>query len=105
MRTHKLRTASELLQGSRTKHAILSPAFGMLVSADMDNHSATFRPPTFENGQHIRDRAFEFACTVVRFCEALEEGRRVGRLMVPRLLSCSLSFATMLEEARAAESD
>jgi four helix bundle protein len=71
----------------------------------MDNHFATFRPSTFEDGQDIRDRAFEFACAVVRFCEALEEERRVGRLMVPQLLSCSLSIATMLEEARAAESD
>ena len=32
-------------------------------------------------------------------------GGGVGRLMVPQLLSCSLSFAAMLEEARSAESD
>jgi len=63
------------------------------------------RPPTFEDGQDIRDRAFEFACCVVKFCENLDGGGGIGRLMVPQLLSCSLSFATMLEEARAAESD
>jgi hypothetical protein len=63
------------------------------------------RPPTFENGQDIRDRAFEYACCVVGFCQQLDEAGGVGRLMVPQLLACSLSFATMLEEARAAESD
>jgi len=61
--------------------------------------------PTFEGGQDIRDRSFEFACRVVDFCRQLSDGAGVGRLMVPQLLSCSLSFASMLEEARAAESD
>jgi four helix bundle protein len=58
----------------------------------------------FEDGQDIRDRSFEFACAVVAFCQNLSETGGIGRLMVPQLLSCSLSFATMLEEARAAES-
>src|SRR5260370_11519290 len=61
--------------------------------------------PTFEGGQGIRDRSFEYACEVVDFCQQLSEGGGVGRLMVPQLLNCSLSFATMLEEARSAESD
>jgi len=61
--------------------------------------------PSFENGQDIRDRAFEYGCCIVAFCEELMAAGGVGRLMVPQLLSCSLSFATMLEEARAAESD
>ena len=61
--------------------------------------------PTFEGGQDIRDRSFEYACSVVDFCQQLSEGGGVGRLMVPQLLNCSLSFATMLEEARSAESD
>jgi four helix bundle protein len=39
------------------------------------------------------------------FCQQLSGDGGVGRLMVPQLLSCSLSFATMLEEARGAESD
>ena len=64
-----------------------------------------YRPPTYEDGQDIRDRSFEYACAVVGFCEALDEGPRIGRLMVPQILNCSLSFAAMLEEARAAESD
>ena len=34
-------------------------------------------------------------------CESTED----FRLMVPQLLNCSLSFASMLEEARSAESD
>ncbi|HJZ73354.1 MAG TPA: four helix bundle protein [Vicinamibacterales bacterium] len=67
--------------------------------------ASRFKPPTFEGGQDIRDRAFEYACEVVGFCEYLSAGDRVSRLMVPQLLSCSLSFATMLEEARGAESD
>ncbi len=71
---------------------------------DEDDHRPE-RPPTFEDGQDIRDRAFEFACCVVTFCRQLSDGGGVGRLMVPQLLSCSLSFATMLEEARGAESD
>jgi four helix bundle protein len=61
--------------------------------------------PTFEGGQDIRDRSFEYACRVVDFCQQLSVGGGVGRLMVPQLLNCSLSFATMLEEARSAESD
>src|SRR3954453_8194207 len=61
--------------------------------------------PTFEGGQDIRDRSFDYACRVVDFCQSLSEGSGVGRLMVPQLLNCSLSFATMLEEARSAESD
>jgi four helix bundle protein len=63
------------------------------------------RPPTFEDRQDIRDRAFAFGCQVVTFCQKLYYMGGVGRLMVPQLVSCSLSFATMLEEARAAESD
>ena len=74
----------------------------MSMSADKYNPE---RPPTFENGQDIRDRAFEYACRVVGFCQQLDDAGGVGRLMVPQLLACSLSFATMLEEARAAESD
>jgi len=62
-------------------------------------------PPSFEDGQDIRDRAFEYACRVVDFCQLLSDGGLVGRLMISQLLNCSLSFATMLEEARGAESD
>jgi four helix bundle protein len=78
----------------------------MLPDASMnEDNDNPERPPTFENGQDIRDRAFEYACRVVGFCQQLDEARGVGGLMVPQLLACSLSFATMLEEARAAESD
>ena len=70
-----------------------------------EGYDTSERPPTFEDGQDIRDRAFEFACCVVGFCRELERAGGVGRLMVPQLLSCTLSFATMLEEARGAESD
>jgi four helix bundle protein len=63
------------------------------------------RPPTFENGQDIRDRTFAFACRVVKFCQKLNEDGGVGRLMAPQLINCSTSMPAMLEEARAAESD
>jgi four helix bundle protein len=59
----------------------------------------------YQHGQDIRDRSFDYACRVVGLCEQLDAGGHVGRLMVPQLLNCTLSFATMLEEARAAESD
>jgi len=71
----------------------------------MENKTCIERPPTFEDGQDIRDRAFAFACQATRFCQRLYDGGGVGRMMVPQLVSCSLSFATMLEEARGAESD
>jgi four helix bundle protein len=72
----------------------------------MDEHNdLPERPPSFEDGQDIRDRAFEYACRVVDFCQRLSEAGGVGRLMVPQLLNRSFSFATMLEEARGAESD
>jgi len=71
----------------------------------MKNESESERPPTFEDGQDIRDRSFTFACRVTNFCDNLYQDGGVGRMMVPQLISCSLSFATMLEEARAAESD
>jgi four helix bundle protein len=62
------------------------------------------RPPAYENGKDIRDRAFAFACRVVRFCQTLYDSGGVGRMMVPQLINCSTSLPSMLEEARAAES-
>jgi four helix bundle protein len=61
-------------------------------------------PASYENGEDIRDRAFGFACGVVKLCERLYDAGGVGRMMVPQLVNCSTSFAGMLEEARAAES-
>ena len=60
--------------------------------------------PTYEGGQDIRDRTFEFACNVVELCEELYTRGGVGRLLVPQIVNCSTSCAAMLEEARAAES-
>ena len=60
--------------------------------------------PTHQGGHDIRERTFEFACRVVKFCETLYEGGGVGRVMVPQIVNCSTSIAAMLEEARAAES-
>ena len=59
---------------------------------------------SFRTGQDIRDRAFRFACRIVKFCETLYQIGGVARLMAPQLLSCGTSLYGMLEEARAAES-
>jgi hypothetical protein len=66
----------------------------------MDNE----RNPGFEDGQDIRDRAFEFACRIVRFCQKLYELGGIARMMAPQLLNCGTSPSGMLEEARAGES-
>lgn len=58
----------------------------------------------FQDGQDIRDRAFEFACRMVRFCQKLYDLHGIARMMAPQLLNCGTSPAGMLEEARAAES-
>ena len=60
--------------------------------------------PNFENGQDIRDRTFEFACRIVRFCDQLYESGGIARMMAPQLLNCGTSPSAMLEEARAGES-
>jgi four helix bundle protein len=59
---------------------------------------------SYEHGQDIRDRAFDFACYVVEFCKRLYDAGGVARLMTAQLLNCSTSVPAMLEEARAAES-
>ena len=60
--------------------------------------------PTYEDGQDIRDRTFEFACRVVRLCEKLYEAGGIARMMVQQLLDCGTSASAMMEEARAGES-
>jgi four helix bundle protein len=77
----------------------------MLIDPNVAADLIRERHATSARGQGIRDRAFDYACRVVDFCEQLTAAGGVGRLMVPQLLDCSLSFATMLEEAPAAESD
>ena len=61
-------------------------------------------PESFRGGQNIRDRAFEFACRIVKFCEKLYGAGGVARMMAPQLLNCGTSIFGMLEEARGAES-
>jgi four helix bundle protein len=41
---------------------------------------------------------------VTRVCQAIHERDRVGRLMVPQVVSAATSVMAMLEEARGAES-
>ena len=52
----------------------------------------------------IRDRTFEFACRIVKFCERLHESGGIARIMAPQLLDCGTSPSPMMEEARAGES-
>jgi four helix bundle protein len=66
--------------------------------------SMTQQNPLYEDGQDIRDRTFEFACAVAGLCRTLYDAGGVARMLVPQLLACSTSLASMLEEARAAES-
>jgi four helix bundle protein len=60
--------------------------------------------PAYEGGHDIRERSFEFACSVVEFCKQLYQEGGVSRQMAPQLINCSTSVAAMLEEARGAES-
>ena len=60
--------------------------------------------PAYEDGQDIRDRTFEFACRIVRFCEKLYDSGGIARMMAPQLLDCGTSPTAMMEEARAGES-
>ena len=68
------------------------PAVGSVTSDD------------FRTGRDIRERAFEFACRIVRFCQELYAVGGAARMMAPQLLNCGTSLFGMLEEARAAES-
>jgi len=65
---------------------------------------ATSSAQEFDRAQDIRDRTFNFACDIVRFCEVLYGQGGVGRIMAPQLLRSGTSTAAMLEEGRAAES-
>jgi four helix bundle protein len=62
------------------------------------------QPPIFENGQDIRDRTFAFGCEVARFCEGLHQRGGNARVLAPQSLRSSTAIASMLEEAKAAES-
>jgi len=55
-------------------------------------------------GQDIRDRAFEFACQIVQYCDDLMKRGGVGRVLAPQLLRCGTSIGANLEEARGGES-
>lgn len=70
----------------------------------VEDHTTEDERQMYEGGQGIRDRAFAFACRVVRFCQRLHEAGGIGRAMAPQLLNCATSVPAMLEEARAAES-
>jgi four helix bundle protein len=61
--------------------------------------------PTYEKyGQDIRDRTFEFACTIVDYCDDLLRRGGSGRVLAPQLVRCGTSIGANLEEARGGES-
>src|SRR4051812_6637562 len=61
--------------------------------------------PTYRTyGQDIRDRAFEFACQIVQYCDHLTKEGGVGRILAPQMLRCGTSIGANLEEARGGES-
>jgi len=55
-------------------------------------------------GQNVRDRAFEFACQIVGYCDDLMKRGGVGRVLAPQMLRCGTSIGANLEEARGGES-
>jgi four helix bundle protein len=55
-------------------------------------------------GENLRDRAFLFACNVVRFADALWKQGGVARVLAPQLVRCGTSIGANLEEARGGES-
>ena len=61
--------------------------------------------PAYQSyGQDLRDRAFEFACQIVFYCEELLDRGGAGRVLAPQLLRCGTSIGANLEEARGGES-
>ena len=61
--------------------------------------------PTYQAyGQDIRDRAFEFACAIVAYCDDLMKRGGVGRVLAPQLVRCGTSTGANLEGARGGES-
>ena len=54
--------------------------------------------------QDIRDRAFEFACQIVEYCDDLMARGGVGQILAPPMLRCGTSIGANLEEARGGES-
>lgn len=55
-------------------------------------------------GQNLRERAFDFACDVVLFCDDLLKLAGAGRVLAPQLIRCATSIGANLEEARGGES-
>ena len=52
----------------------------------------------------IRERSFEFAVRVVRFCRSLEHGDGAGRTLGRQLLRAGTAIGANLEEAQAGQS-
>jgi four helix bundle protein len=61
-------------------------------------------PTYLAYGQDIRNRAFEFACQIVSYCDDLMKLGGVGRILAPQMLRCGTSIGANLEEARGGES-
>ena len=61
-------------------------------------------PPYQAYGHDVRDRAFEFACHIVAYCDELMKRGGVGRILAPQMLRCGTSIGANLEEARGGES-
>src|SRR5256885_341881 len=55
-------------------------------------------------GENIRNRAFAFACGVVRYGGRLLQDGGVGRILASQLVRCGTSIGANLEEARGGES-
>jgi four helix bundle protein len=54
-------------------------------------------------GENLRDRAFQFACNLVRFSDARWKLGGCARVLAPQIVRCGTSVGAHLEEARAGE--
>jgi four helix bundle protein len=91
------------------KIAAIEPRLGGWPDVSDGTHHAFSRGveqpvDDLRGGEGVRERAFRFACDIVKFCERLLEIGGVARIMAPQLLNSGTALYPMLEEARAAES-
>jgi len=95
-------TTSPLNQWQRLPRSSASSVRGTTITGPSIRHGSCFLPRhgqrthSYQSGHDVRERAFQFACRVVTFCEKLYEGGGVGRVMAPQLVNCSTSTAGML---------
>ncbi len=59
--------------------------------------------PTAKHGTDIRERAFEFSVTLLKFCRQLDQHEVVIQTISRQLVRCGTSIGANLEEAQSGE--